>query len=304
MKDIHAMPPAIPRLALGKVGITGVRKPLVIHRPDRTQTLAASLEVYVDIPESRKGSDLSRNAQILAEAVDSTVIRPSPSLEATCVRIAAELLKRHEYAREAEVRAEAEYFRQRGISGDRLSLEDYRLFGQAWASRGNGTPRLRKAIGAEGVGMTACPCAMETCRNALAEEFPELREARFDALPMITHNQRNRSRLTLVLPEEVEVEADRLLDVIEEAQSSPTYAILKRGDEGTLVLNAHRKPRFVEDVIRSLLTLAAERFPELPDGVEVFAETQSEESIHKYDVRAEHRASLGELRAGARKGTA
>lgn len=293
------MSPAVPRLALGKVGITGVRKPLVIQRPDRTHTLPATIEVYVDLPESRKGSDLSRNAQILAEAVDSTVLRPSPSLEATCVRIAQELLARHDYATEAEVRAEAEYFRPRGISQDHVSLEDYLLIGQAWATRAQGELRVRKAIGGEAVGMTACPCAMETCRSALSREFPEIATSRFDTLPMITHNQRNRSRLTLGLPEEVEVEADQLLDVVEEAQSSPTYAILKRGDEGQVVLNAHRKPRFVEDVVRALLTLTAERFPALPGSTDVLAETRSEESIHKYDVRAEHRALLRDLRARA-----
>ena len=293
------MAPSVPRLALGKVGIAGVRKPLVIQRPDRTHTLAASIEVYVDLPESRKGSDLSRNAQILAESIDTTVIQPSPSVEATCVRIARELLARHDYAGEAEVRAEAEYFRPRGISPDRMSLEDYRLFGQAWASRSNGHLKVRKAIGVEGVGMTACPCAMETCRSTLSQEFPELATSRFDDLPMITHNQRNRSRLTLLVGEEVEVEADRMLDVVEEAQSSPTFAILKRGDEGQVVLNAHRRPRFVEDVVRALLTLTAERFPELPGTTEVVAETRSEESIHKYDVRAEHRALLQELRTNA-----
>ncbi len=293
------MAPAVPRLALGKVGITGVRKPLVIQRPDRAHTLAASIEVYVDLPESRKGSDLSRNAQILAEAIDSTVVRPSSSLEASCVGIARELLARHDYANEAEVSAEAEYFRSRGVASDRVSLEDYRLFGKAWASRTPGGIGIRKAIGAEGVGMTACPCAMETCRSALSQEFPELGSSRFDALPMITHNQRNHTRLTLTLPEPIEVEADRLLDAIEEAQSSPTYAILKRGDEGAVVLAAHRKPRFVEDVLREVLRLTSERFPELPDDVEVLAETRSEESIHKYDVRAEHHVLLGELRHNA-----
>lgn len=304
MQDVHAMAPAIPRLALGKVGITRVRKPLVIRRPDRAQTLAASLEVFVDLPESRKGSDLSRNAQILAEAIDSTVLRPSPSIEATCVQIARELLQRHDYATEAEASAEAEYFRQRGVSAERTSLEDYLLFGRAWARREGGKVRVIKSVGAEGVGMTACPCAMETCRSKLAEEFPDLRDPKFADLPMITHNQRNRSRLYLTLPEEMDVEAEVLLDIIEEAQSTPTYAILKRGDEGQLVLNAHRKPRFVEDVIRELLRLAVERFPHLPESVEVRAETQSEESIHKYDVRAEHRATLGELRHASRPPTA
>jgi GTP cyclohydrolase IV len=290
------MAPSVPRLALGKVGLTGVRKPLTIRRPGRAQTLAASLEVFVDLPEDRKGSDLSRHAQVLAEAVDRTVLRPSRSIESTCVEIARELLRRHDYATEAEVSAEAEYFRRRGIHPDRTSLEDYLLLGRAWAKREGGKVTVRKSVGAEGVGMTACPCAMETVRSELTRQFPSLQDPALADLPMVTHNQRNRSRLTLTMPEGVEVEADDLLDIIEAAQSAPTYAILKRGDEGKVVADAHRRPRFVEDVLRELLQRTAQRYRDLPGSVEVLAETQSEESIHKYDVRAEHRATLAELR--------
>ncbi len=290
------MMPTTARLALGKVGITGVRKPLNILRPERMQPLSATFQVFVDLPESRKGSDLSRNAQILAEVVDETVLHPSPSLEAACATIARELLTRHSYATDAEVTAEAEYFLRRGISPDKQSLEDFTLVGKAWAHRDDGVTVVRKAIGAEAVGTTACPCAMETCREELAREYPELSRKTLSEMPVVTHNQRNRTRLTLILPENVEVEADEILEVIEASQSAPTYAILKRGDEGRLVLMAHRKPRFVEDVIRSALYLTGKKFAHLPDDVEVEAETQSEESIHKYDVRAEHRATLGELK--------
>jgi GTP cyclohydrolase-4 len=291
------MAPSVARIALGKVGVTGVRKPLIIHRPDAVRTLAASFSVSVDIPETRKGSDLSRNAEVLAEIVDQTVERPSPSLEAACVNIAKELLKRHAYATEAEVHSEAEYFKSMGLTDDKTSLENFLLFATAWARREEGKVVVRKRIGAEAVGMTACPCAMETCRSALEKEYPLLKDPSMASLPIITHNQRNRTRLSLILPEDIEVEADRILEVISEAQSSPTYAILKRGDEGQVVLNAHRKPKFVEDVVRSELSIASQTFSELPDSVEIIAETESEESIHKYNVRAEHHVTLGDLRA-------
>lgn len=290
------MAPSIAWLPLGKVGVTGVRKPLSIHRPDGIHVLAASFSVFVNIPESRKGSDLSRNAEVLAEVVDQTVLHPSPTLESTCVAIAKELLRRHTYATEAEVSAEAEYFRVMGLSDDKRSLENFQLLAKAWAKREGDQIGVRKCIGAEAVGMTACPCAMETCRAELEKEYPLLKDPSMTSLPIITHNQRNRTRLSLILPENVEVEADEILDVIGDAQSSPTYAILKRGDEGKLVLNAHRKPRFVEDVIRSVLILTGRHFPNLPATTEVVAETDSEESIHKYNVRAEHRTTMDTLR--------
>jgi GTP cyclohydrolase-4 len=196
------------------------------------------------------------------------------------------------------VTAEAEYFLRRGITPDRQSFEDYRLLGEARATRSDsGVVTVVRGIGAEAVGITACPCAMETCRERLSAEFPALRDPSLRELPMITHNQRNRTRLYFELVDSAAPEADAIIEAIESAQSAPTFAILKRGDEGQLVLNAHRHPKFVEDVIRDLLSSVGSRFPELPDAVRVRASTVSEESIHKYNVVASHEATLGELRA-------
>jgi len=294
------MAPVRGRLKLRSVGVSGIRKPLVVQRPDRQHTLAVTFDVAVDLPSDRKGSDLSRNAEILAEIVDTTVLRPVESLESACSTIAGELLARHRYATEASVEASAEYFLRRGVSEAKRSFEDYTLLAEARAVREpDGRVALRRAVGAEAVGMTACPCAMETCREKLAREYPLLADPQFDTLPMISHNQRNRTHLIFELEGPGEVEVDRVIDAIEAAQSSPTYAILKRGDEGQVVLDAHRHPKFVEDVLRDLLTSLPERFPGLPDGTTVRAGTVSEESIHKYNVEASHRLTLGELRRSA-----
>ncbi len=297
MRDVHAMSPERGRLRLRSVGLSGIRKPLTVQRRESTHTLAVTFHVAVDLPSERKGSDLSRNAEILAEVVDDTVTRPVESLESACSSIARELLVRHPYATEASVEASAEYFLRRGISEEKRSFEDYTLIAEAYASRGpGGSVSLTRAIGAEAVGMTACPCAMETCRDRLTAEFPLLARPELKDLPMITHNQRNRTRLVLDLPDATEVEADDLIAAIEAAQSSPTYAILKRGDEAEVVLAAHRHPKFVEDVLRDLLASLPDRYRALPDSTVVRASTVSEESIHKFNVEASHQVTLGELR--------
>ncbi|HTP53860.1 MAG TPA: GTP cyclohydrolase MptA [Thermoplasmata archaeon] len=295
--DVHALPPSRGRLRLRSVGLSSIRKPLVIERPGRVNSLAVAFRVGVDLPADRKGSDLSRNAEILAEIVDATVARPAVGLESACSAIACELLARHTYATEASVEASAEYFLRRGISPERRSFEDYTLLAEARAVRGtDGTIAVERAVGAEAVGMTACPCAMETCRERLLQEYPALADPSLRDLPMITHNQRNRTTLVFELTPGADVEVDEMIGAIEAAQSSPTYAILKRGDEGQVVLDAHRRPKFVEDVIRDLLHSVPARFPALPDAVVVRATTVSEESIHKYNVEAAHRLPLGELR--------
>jgi GTP cyclohydrolase IV len=298
VRDIHATTPVDGHLPLHQVGISGVKKPLAVHRPDRVVTLGATFSVAVDLPADRKGSDLSRNAVLLAEVIDDSIHEPPESLEAVCARIARELLVRHPYATRSRAEASADYFLPRGISPERTSLEDFRLFAEAVAVRGaGGAVAVRRSVGAEAVGMTACPCAMETCREQLSAEVPLLRDPSLQGLPMVTHNQRNRTRLVFELPEGADVEVDRMIDAVEAAQSAPTYHILKRGDEARVVLAAHRNPKFVEDVLRGLLASLPARFPRLPDDVGVHAHTVSEESIHKYDVAADHVTSMGELRA-------
>ena len=294
------MAPETGQLDLRHVGVESVLKPLNVDRGGRVLTLTVTFGVTVDLPAQRKGSDLSRNAELLAEVVDRTVTHPVPSLESACSEIARELLTRHPYAQESSVRASAVYFLPHGLSRDRSSLEDYLLVAEAHATRvEGGPPRIRRAIGAEAVGMTACPCAMETARDLLRDQYPAMRDSSLDGMPVVTHNQRNRTRLTFELGEPDEVEADEMVAAVEAAQSSPTYAILKRGDEAKVVLAAHQSPRFVEDVLRDLLASVPARFPGLRDSVIVRAETTSEESIHKYNVVASHAASLGELRQRA-----
>ncbi len=297
MEDVHARVPAPGRVSLRSVGVVGIRKPLVVQRPERANTLAVTFRVGVDLPSARKGSDLSRNAEILAEIVDRSTERPVESLEAACSEIARELLGRHAYASDASVGAEAEYFLRRGISESRRSFEDFLLLAEARAQRAaDGTISVVRTVGAEAVGMTACPCAMESCRSALLAQYPALGDPSLEQLPIVTHNQRNRTRLLFELDDGPGVEVDAMIDAIEGAQSSPTYAILKRGDEAQVVLDAHRHPKFVEDVLRDLLAGLPTQFPQLPDDVVVRASTVSEESIHKYNVEASHRVTFGELR--------
>jgi GTP cyclohydrolase-4 len=297
VQDIHALAPERGGLRLRSVGVSGIRKPLSIRRPDRVQVLAATIHIAVDLPADRKGSDLSRNAEILAEIVDRTAHEPAESLESACSSIARELLARHASASQATVEAEAEYFLRRGVAPEHQSFEDFLLQAEAHAFRqADNSIRLERAIGAEAVGMTACPCAMETTRAQLETEFPLLSDPRLKGLPMITHNQRNRTRMMFAFSGEGDVEVDEIIDALEAAQSSPTFAILKRGDEGRVVTEAHRRPKFVEDVLRDLFASLPGRFPQVPDDVLVRASTVSEESIHKYNVEASHEATMGELR--------
>ena len=291
-RDVQSERPAN-SFKLTKVGVKGVMKPVQVSRPQRTVTLPATFDVFVDIPATQRGSHLSRHLEAIGEIVDASVRRPVPSLEDLAETIATALLNRHETATHSEVWARADYFLERMTPWGRASLEPYRLVAKATADRGK-PARTHRAIGVEVVGMTACPCAMETIRDELAAKDPSMKVP--DGMPLITHNQRNRTTVILDVPADSPVEADELIDLVEASMSSPTYELLKRPEEARLVESAHRKPRFVEDVVREVLARILKRYPDIPDTAVVSVKSESEESIHKHNAFAERTTSLGELR--------
>ncbi|MFQ6106589.1 MAG: GTP cyclohydrolase MptA [Thermoplasmata archaeon] len=275
------------RFILTRVGVTDVKKPVRVRRPDRVTTLTVDLDVFVDLPSSMKGSHMSRNLEAIGEIVDSSVRQPVAGLEDLSLMICRRLLDRHEYASYSEARASAYYFLEKETLLGKKSLERYKLVARAEVKRGNDF-QTKKSIGVEVVGMTTCPCAMETVSGG-AKNLSRIEQA-------ITHNQRNRTFVMMDVPEGMTVEADDLVQVVEDSMSSPTFEILKREDEAELVKKAHLNPRFVEDVVRGVLMRILERYADLPDFVQVQVKSESEESIHKHNAFAERVTTLGELR--------
>lgn len=294
LPDIQAQAPDR-QYRLSRVGVKGVRKPVTVSRPERGPvTLNVSFEIFVDLPATQKGVHMSRNLEAVAQLIDERIAEPVPSLEALVSRLAAVLLEKHDYARDSEVRATADYFLPREFPGGGSSIEAYRIIAEGRAERNGegGPPTVRKMVGVEVIGMTACPCAMETSRKLL-----EARGISHDAAgPTITHNQRNVAALLMEVPHGADIEADALIDMVEGSLSAPTYEILKRKMEGELVVRAHEKPMFVEDVVREILDKVVQAYGTLPDETIVIARSEAEESIHKHNAYAERVTTLGQLK--------
>ncbi|MBI0583672.1 MAG: GTP cyclohydrolase I FolE2 [Methanomassiliicoccus sp.] len=273
---------------LTRVGVTGVKKPVRITRAGRTTILFCYIDVYVDLPSTQKGSHLSRNLEAINEVVNRSMVDQIPGIEAIAAEICRLLREKHEYSTYAEVQMVADYFMERpGPSGKR-NLEAFKIMANALSRNTDG---LKKMIGVEVIGMTACPCAMETVREQYCNNVTFEND-----LPVISHNQRNIATMLVEVPEEYDVEANDLIDLVEASFSSATYEVLKRSDEAQVVLQAHQQPKFVEDVVRTMLVKLLDHFPALPDEVVVTVRSESEESIHKHNAFAERVASLGELR--------
>ncbi|HLE96862.1 MAG TPA: GTP cyclohydrolase MptA [Candidatus Thermoplasmatota archaeon] len=275
---------------LTRVGVTGIKKPVHVKRPDRpAATLVATFDVYVDLPRDQRGIHMSRNVEAVNATIDELARETTGGLEDLAARIVETLLRKHDYATVAEVEIEVDYFRERLTPANHAAtLEHHELVATAVAKRGR---PVRRGIGVVVTGMTACPCAMEGTRKILRD-----RGAAVEDIPTITHNQRNHLFILLETDVPAAVEADDLLDVAEESLSAPTFELLKRGDETALVLQAHEHPRFVEDVVREALARVAKRYAHLPDDATVLVRSEAEESIHKHNAVAEECVSLGELR--------
>ncbi len=281
---------------LTRVGVTDLVKPVEVTRPSGRVTLIPTIDVYVDLPAELKGSHLSRNVEALSECVlrngDGT--EEVKSLEDLCARLVRVLLDRHPYATVAQAEARADYFLDREVYNGRKSLERYKLLARAEARRGPPVS-VTKLIGVEVVGISACPCAMEGVREVLIKDNPDATHV-LERIPVMSHNQRNVSRLMLEVPEQTEVEANDLIDLVERELSAPTKELLKREDEARLVIDAHSNPKFVEDIVRDILRAVVARYGGLPDDTKVIVSSQSEESIHKHKAFAERVTTLGELK--------
>lgn len=273
---------------LTRVGVKGVRKPILVKREGISNTLNnilnCSIDIYVDLPASQKGSHMSRNVEVINEVVAESIESPIVGIEDLASTICVKLLDHHEYAQTADVSIRAEYFRTSKTPLGKDTFEMYVLMGGGHIERGG---HMTKNIGVQVIGMTACPCAQQT--------VTEMLEYQGD-MPVMSHNQRNVCTLMVTMPEDVSIEADDLIDIVQDSFSSPTYELLKRPDEGQVVINAHRNTKFVEDVVRGVLERFVERYSDLPDDVYVDVVSDSEESIHKHDAFAQRVGYLGELR--------
>ncbi len=284
LKDVQSLPP-LRKFKLTRVGVRNMKKLIYIHRKGRVIPLIATISAYVDLPSTQKGVHMSRNIEVVNEIINLMPTEKFSGLEDVMEYIARKLLERHEYAKTACARAWSYYFREETTPRGRVTVEYYKILAKAVVHRENG---MKKMIGVQVVGSSACPCAMETTKEIL-----NLDKKRVG----ITHNQRNIVTVLMEVPEGYDVDADDLIDIVNSSFSAPTYEYLKRDDEGALVVRMHENPMFVEDIVREILGRILERYSNLPDETMVIVRSESLESIHKHNAYAERIATLGELRS-------
>lgn len=296
------------RLSLNRVGVSGVKRIVHLEIDGRTQVFNGEFSMVADLAPDKAGVHMSRFSEILEEAtLDVLAESSAPARIERLVEAIAKRIVESQRAVRADVRLRADFGLERWtpVSAKR-GEETYTLLGIAHADA-MGT---RRVVGVEAEGMTACPCAQLMVREHSMHELMEAgfsqseAERALNALPGATHNQRGRGSVLLGVDDAHAdvVRADHLVEIVESSMSSETYDLLKRPDEFFIVNKAHHNPKFVEDVVRGILSRSLDMYEDLSDETFVFASQVNYESIHKHDAFAEAFGTFGEFRRELRTG--
>lgn len=300
LPDIQLLKPQFP-IELSRVGVTGIKKLVqVMRKGKRPIILISTFDVFVDLPSHLKGVSLSRNFEVIDEVLEALTAQPIENIEELVIKIAEQLLEKHEYATKAEVSMTSEFIMRKNapVSAQRTQ-EIVKIFSDATISR---NAEKVVFVGAEVSGITACPCAQELVKAKAVERLSKLGfnleeiTKILDHVPIASHNQRGKARIKVQVVDNFRVSIAKLIEIAKSGMSQETFEILKREDELDVVEKAHKNPMFVEDSVRKMAFELLKAYPNAPEDIIVFLRQENEESIHQHNVVAERVAKIGELR--------
>ncbi len=302
LPDVQSSLPDV-RINLTRVGVKNVKKLVEVARTGKRPVIFISnFDVFVDLPRSLKGANLSRNFEVIDDVLQQAIEGDVKEIEDLCSAVARKLLDRHEYAERTEVRMMSQFMVRRETPVSETSCHEVvNVHASAVARRNNGSPIIRKSIGAEVTGMTACPCAQNIMKDRAMHVLQQLGvteaqiERFLEEVPMATHNQRGRGFLCIETDDDQHVSLEKIIKILKDSMSARIYELLKRGDESYVVMEAHKNPLFVEDCVREMAKKVILQFRNLSGDSVVTIKQTNEESIHQHDAYAERKATIAEL---------
>ncbi len=237
-------------LAIQRVGVKGLRWPLLLQIAGQAQPTTATWTLDVALPAEKKGTHMSRFAawlDTLDRPLDFDALRPQ--LDAMLARLGAS---------EGRIEAAFGFFlRKRAPASGVQSLLDYQGRWIAERRAGATTVMAEVAVPVK----TLCPCSKEISDYG-------------------AHNQR--SLVTIGAELKAALPWHELVRFAEDNASSELWSLLKRPDEKWITEHAYENPKFVEDLVRDVaLALNADaRIGRYRVEVENF------ESIHNHSAYA------------------
>jgi GTP cyclohydrolase IB len=247
-------------LAIQRVGIKGVRHPLTVRNAaGETQHTVGTWSMDVQLPETKKGTHMSRFVALLEERHD---VLDVASLRSLLAKMATKL---DAEAGRIDVRYPFFITKSAPVSGVESMLDiEVTLTGRIADGRTDVSVMVVVPV------TSLCPCSKEISEYG-------------------AHNQRSHVTIEAGLGDTSEIAVEELVRIAEEEASCEVYGLLKRPDEKYVTERAYDNPKFVEDLIRDVV----QRLNDEPRIGRYVVEVENFESIHNHSAyaRIEHAAT-------------
>jgi GTP cyclohydrolase-4 len=246
-------------LRLTRVGIKNLKTLLKVARDGHEMRFIPQIDIYVDLPQEKKGIHMSRLVESITEVVEEEAEFKHNSLELIALHILESLKKRHKYSSaEVYLKTDLAVYAQTPVSKKR-SIEVHEIGLRIVKKEGSLVKHLNVTV----MGNTACPHSLANTGTP--------------------HIQRAYAFLEVETTFNNTITFEELIDICENSFSSRVYTLLKTEDESEIVSHMYGNPLFVEDVCRNILHMSQTCI----SHAKVVAKCISEESIHRHDVYAE-----------------
>jgi len=207
---------------IDRVGIKDIRYPItVMDRADETQRTTATINMYVDLPHTMKGTHMSRFVELLH------VFREEVSIKSFSYIM--DQMKNNLNAESARIEVRFPFFMEKKapVSGA-AGLMDYQCGFIANSKTQDNVDIIMEVR----VPITSvCPCSKEISDYG-------------------AHNQRGEVQLKIRFDEFTWLE--EMISLVEKSASCELYSILKRVDEKQVTERGYENPKFVEDIVRDI----------------------------------------------------
>ena len=241
-------------IAIQKVGVKGVRHPLRIQTKNGIQSSVGTWNMYVRLPDQKKGTHMSRFIALLEEFTGSDSEPLNTEVFNQLIRDMLKLLD----AESGCIELSFPFFMTKAapVSGVK-SLMDYEVGFIGEVKEGVIETTLKVLVPVTSL----CPCSKEISAYG-------------------AHNQRSHITVKALLKNDLPVE--ELITRIEAQASCELFGLLKRPDEKYVTEHAYDNPKFVEDLVRDVACMLNrdERI------MSYTLEAENFESIHNHSAYA------------------